>query len=69
METGHFETKIKEYRARRGWTQEQLAKEVGVSRETIVYLEKGKYNPSLKLAFRIAKALMSSIDELFIFKE
>ena len=69
MEKDHFETRIKEFRARRGWTQEQLAIEVGVSRETIIYLEKGKYNPSLKLAFRIAKALMSSIDELFIFKD
>ncbi|HSX37803.1 MAG TPA: helix-turn-helix transcriptional regulator [Chlamydiales bacterium] len=69
MEQGHFETRIKEFRARRGWTQEQLAIEVGVSRETIIYLEKGKYNPSLKLAFRIAKALLSSIEELFIFKD
>lgn len=69
MEKGCFETRIKEFRARRGWTQEQLAIEVGVSRETIIYLERGKYNPSLKLAFRIAKALLSSIDELFIFKD
>ncbi len=69
MEKGCFETRIKEFRVRRGWTQEQLATEVGVSRETVIYLEKGKYNPSLKLAFRIAKALMSSIDELFIFTE
>ncbi len=69
MEKDCFETRIKEFRVRRGWTQEQLAIEVRVSRETIIYLEKGKYNPSLKLAFRIAKALMSSIDELFIFKE
>lgn len=69
MEKSHFETRIKEFRARRGWTQEQLATEVGVSRETIIYLERGKYNPSLKLSFRIAKALLSSIDELFIFKD
>lgn len=69
MEKGCFETRIKEFRARRGWTQEKLAAEVGVSRETIIYLERGKYNPSLKLAFLIAKALMSTIDELFIFKD
>lgn len=63
-----FETRIKEYRARYSFTQEVLAQKVGVSRETINYLEKGKYNPSLKLAFSIAKALGTTIDELFIFK-
>jgi DNA-binding XRE family transcriptional regulator len=68
MDKTFFETRIKEFRAKLGWTQERLAEEVGVSRETIIYLEKGKYNPSLKLAFCIAKALGSSIDELFIFK-
>ncbi|MBA2369531.1 MAG: helix-turn-helix transcriptional regulator [Candidatus Protochlamydia sp.] len=68
MEKAHFETKIKEFRAKLGWTQEKLAQEVGVSRETINYLEKGKYNPSLKLAFCIAHALDSTIEELFIFK-
>lgn len=64
----HFETKIKEYRARLNLTQESLAQLVGVSRETINYLEKGKYNPSLKLAFSVAHALQTSIDELFLFK-
>ena len=64
-----FTTRIKEFRAKRSWTQEQLANEVGVSRETISYLEKGKYNPSLKLAYAVAKALESSIDELFLFTE
>ncbi len=63
-----FETRIKEYRAKYNLTQEALAQKVGVSRETINYLEKGKYNPSLKLAFSIAKVLMTTIDELFIFK-
>lgn len=69
MKNTHFETRIKEFRAKLGWTQERLAQEVGVSRETIIYLEKGKYNPSLKLAFYVARALMSTIDELFIFKD
>ncbi|MDA9271950.1 helix-turn-helix transcriptional regulator [bacterium] len=64
----HFETRIKEYRAKYNLTQEALAQKVGVSRETINYLEKGKYNPSLKLAFSVAKALMTTMDELFIFK-
>ncbi|MCD1294378.1 transcriptional regulator [Methanocella sp. CWC-04] len=62
-------TRIKEFRARHDLTQEDLAKKVGVRRETIVFLEKGRYNPSLKLAHDIAKALHSSIDELFIFEE
>ncbi len=64
-----FKTRIKELRARHELTQEDLAKQVGVRRETIVYLEKGKYNPSLKLAYDVAKALHTTIDELFIFEE
>lgn len=62
-------TRIKEFRARYNLTQEDLANLVGVRRETIVFLEKGKYNPSLKLAHDAAKALHSTIDELFIFDE
>ncbi len=62
-------TRIKEFRARFNLTQEDLANLVGVRRETIVFLEKGKYNPSLKLAHDVAKALHSSIDELFLFDE
>ena len=62
-------TRIKEFRARYDLTQEELAKLVGVRRETIVFLEKGKYNPSLKLAHNIAKALETAIEELFIFEE
>lgn len=49
-------TRIKEFRARYNFTQEDLANLVGVRRETIVFLEKGKYNPSLKLAHDVAKA-------------
>ncbi|BAI60462.1 putative HTH-type transcriptional regulator [Methanocella paludicola SANAE] len=62
-------TRIKEFRARYNLTQEDLANLVGVRRETIVFLEKGKYNPSLKLAHDVANALHSSIDELFLFDE
>jgi putative transcriptional regulator len=62
-------TRIKEFRARYNLTQEQLAKKVGVRRETIVFLEKGKYNPSLKLAYKIAKVLNAKIEELFIFED
>lgn len=62
-----MQTKIKEMRAKYGLTQEQLAETVGVRRETIVFLEQGKYIPSLKLAHDVAKTLNSKIDELFIF--
>jgi putative transcriptional regulator len=62
-------TRIKELRARYDLTQEELAKKVGVRRETILFLEKGKYNPSLKLAYDIAKVLQSKIEEVFIFDE
>ena len=60
-------TRIKELRARYNLTQEDLAKKVGVRRETIVFLEKGKYNPSLKLAHDIAKVLKSKIEDVFVF--
>jgi len=62
-----MQTKIKEYRAKLNLTQEQLADLVGVRRETIVFLEQGKYNPSLKLAHDVAKTLKTSIDKLFVF--
>ncbi|MCR3922194.1 MAG: helix-turn-helix transcriptional regulator [Firmicutes bacterium] len=52
-----MKTRIKELRARLNLTQEQLAKRVGVRRETIVFLEKGEYNPSLKLAAKIVRVL------------
>ncbi len=62
-------TRIKELRARHNLTQEDLAKKVGVRRETILYLEKGKYNPSLKLAHDVAKALQTTLDELYLFDD
>jgi len=62
-----MKTNIKEFRQKLGLTQEQLANLVDVRRETIVFLEQGKYNPSLKLAHDVAKALNTSIDSLFIF--
>lgn len=61
-------TRIKEFRAKYNMTQEELAKKWGL-RETIIFLEKGKYNPSLKLAYKVAKALNTTIEELFIFDE
>jgi putative transcriptional regulator len=57
---------MKEYRAQLGLTQEKLAEIVGVRRETIIFLEQGKYNPSLKLAYNIARALNARIEDIFI---
>ena len=62
-------TRIKEYRTHMNLTQEDLAKAVGVRRETIVFLEQGKYNPSLRLAHDVARALHAGIDDLFIFDD
>ena len=59
-----IKTRIKEYRARYDMSQEDLAKKVGVRRETIGFLEKGKYNPSLVLAWRIAKLFNATIEFL-----
>jgi putative transcriptional regulator len=62
-------TRIKELRARFDMTQEDLALKVGVRRETILFLEKGKQIPSLKLAHDIAKAFGMDIEDVFIFEE
>jgi putative transcriptional regulator len=63
------QTKIKEYRTRLGLTQEELAARVRVRRETIVFLEKGKYNPSLRLAHAVARVLGATVDGLFSFED
>ena len=60
-----MKTRIKELRAAQGLTQVELAKRVGVRRETIVFLEKGKYNPSLQLAYAIARTFNLRIEEVF----
>ena len=64
-----MKNRIKEHRIKKSLTQQDLADKVEVRRETIVFLEQGKYNPSLGLAFRVAFVLGVKIDELFIFKE
>ena len=64
-----MKTKIREYRIKHNLTQEKLAEMVGVRRETIIFLEKGKYNPSLRLAHNVAKALKTTIDKIFIFND
>ena len=62
-----MQNRIKEFRLRANLTQEELAKMAGVRRETILFLEAGKYNPSLQLAYKVASALKNKIEELFIF--
>jgi putative transcriptional regulator len=60
--------RIKEFRARHNLTQDDLARKVNVRRETIVFLEKGKYNPSLKLAYDIARIFGEKIEDVFLFE-
>jgi len=64
-----MKNRIRELRARYGLTQEDLARLVDVRRETIVHLERDRYNPSLRLAYRIAQTLHSRIDEVFSFDD
>ena len=62
-------TKVKEYREKKKYKQSELAEMVNVRRETIVHLENGKYNPSLKLAMDIAKVFNVSVEDLFEFTD
>jgi putative transcriptional regulator len=64
-----IKNRIRELRGARGMTQGELADACGVRRETIVFLEQGKYNPSLALAHAAAKVLNTTIDELFQFED
>lgn len=61
-----MKNKIRVHRAEREITQEQLAQGLGVTRQTIIAIEKGKYDPSLSLAFRIARFFNVRIDEIFL---
>ena len=64
-----METRIKELREKYRLTQEVLAEKVGVTRQTILFLEKGKYNPSLRLAYKIARVFGVTIEDVFSFKD
>ena len=64
-----MKTRIKEFRAKYNLTQEQLAEKVGVTRMTIVFLEQGKYNPSLRLAYDVSRIFNVTIEEVFIFNK
>jgi putative transcriptional regulator len=63
-----MDNRIKEFRAKHNLSQLELAQKVGVRRETIVFLEKGKYNPSLKLAYEISRLFNQPIENIFIFE-
>lgn len=64
-----MKNKLKIYRATQDMTQEDLAQELGVTRQTIIAIEKDKYDPSLVLAFKIARFFNTSIEEIFIYNE
>lgn len=63
-----MKAKLKVFRAMRDLTQEALAKEIGVTRQTVIAIEKGKYNPSLELAFKLARYFDVSIEDIFIYE-
>jgi putative transcriptional regulator len=62
-----MDTKLKVYRAIKDITQEELAHAIGVTRQTIISIEKGNYNPSLELAFKIATYFDAQVEEIFIY--
>jgi len=64
-----MKTRIKEFREKFGITQEALADKVDVTRQTILFLEKGKYNPSLRLAYKIARLFNAKIEDVFSFED
>ncbi|MBP7121032.1 MAG: helix-turn-helix transcriptional regulator [Methanolinea sp.] len=64
-----MKNKIKVYRAMHDMTQEALAQQIGVTRQTILAIEKGKYDPSLELAFKIATFFGVTIEEIFVYDE
>jgi len=63
------DNRVRELRAAAGLRQEDLARQVGVSRQTIISVENGRYNPSLELAWKLAQALGTSIEDLFVFSQ
>jgi putative transcriptional regulator len=64
-----MENKLEEFRTQKGWTQQELSERVRVSRQTIISLERGRYNPSIQLAFRLARQFGMKIEDLFIYSE
>lgn len=64
-----MENRLEEFRLSRGWTQQELADRVEVSRQTIISLEGGRYNPSILLAFRLARLFGLQIEDLFLYSD
>ena len=64
-----MQTKLKVYRAMHNITQEDLANAIGVTRQTVIAMEKGKYNPSLELAFKIAHYFKVKIEDVFFYEQ
>jgi putative transcriptional regulator len=64
-----MQNKLAEFRSKYGWTQQELADQAEVSRQTIISLENGRYNPSILLAFRLAVLFKLRIEDLFIYSE
>ena len=64
-----MQTKLKVYRAMHNLTQEDLANAIGVTRQTVIAMEKGQYNPSLELAFKIARYFKVNIEQVFIYDQ
>lgn len=67
--SGMMKNKLKVYRAMHDLTQEMLAEKLGVTRQTIIAIEKGKYDPSLNLAFKIAGFFNVKIEDIFVYEE
>ena len=64
-----MKNRLEEHRLSRGWTQQALADRVEVSRQTVISLERGRYNPSIILAFKLARLLQTRIEDLFLYEE
>lgn len=64
-----MKNRLEELRTQKGWTQQDLADRVQVSRQTIISLERGRYNPSIILAFRLARQFGVAIEDLFYYSE
>ena len=64
-----MKTRLRVLRAEKEWTQAQLAEVVGVSRQAIIAIENGKYDPALPLAFKLARAFGKNVEEVFIWED
>ncbi len=68
FESGQLTNRLAVYRAQKGYSQQDVAKKVGVSRQTIISIEKNRYNPSLKLAFELARLFDVGVEDIFLYQ-